>query len=302
MKVRKAVIPAAGLGTRFLPATKAQPKEMLPIVDKPVIQYLVEEAAASGIEQVIIVTNHSKRAIEDHFDRSLELEWSLATAGKHQQLESIKRISELATFVYVRQPLPLGNGHAVLMAREVVGDEPFAVLWGDDVVVAEVPCLKQMIDVYDRYGCSILAAMRVPPSDYQKYGMIRARPLKGRVSQVQEIVEKPTPAESPSDLAQVKGFILPPEIFSMLEQTSPSKGGEIWLGDAIQTLLRYQTVCAYEFEGRRYDTGNVLEYIKAQVDFALLRDELREDVRAYLRDLAVGDGRPADTLVKRAVA
>src|SRR5579871_4467770 len=273
MSIRKAVIPAAGLGTRFLPATKAQPKEMLPIVDKPVIQYLVEEAAASGIEQVIIITGQSKRAIEDHFDRTFELEYSLAESGKFDQLEKIKHISELVKFVYVRQQMPMGNGHAVLVAKDVVGNEPFAVLWGDDIVVSEVPCLKKMIEVYERYGRSVLAAMRVPRSDYNKYGMIKGKRVEDRISQVEDIIEKPAAHESPSDLAQVKGFILTPEIFEMLEQTPAKKGGEIWLGDAIQMLLRYQTVYAYEFAGQRYDAGNVFDYIRAQIDFALARDE-----------------------------
>src|SRR5579871_271448 len=251
MSIRKAVIPAAGLGTRFLPATKAQPKEMLPIVDKPVIQYIVEEAAASGIEQIIIITGQSKRAIEDHFDRSFELEYHLREQGKAAMFEQIKHIAELVKFVYVRQQMPLGNGHAVLVAREVVGDEPFAVLWGDDIVVSDEPCLKQMMRVYERYGRSVLAAMRVPRSDYSKYGMIEPRQIDDRLSQVLSIVEKPNPDDAPSNLAQVKGYILTPEIFELLERTPPKKGGEIWLGDAIDLLIQQQTVYAYEFEGRR---------------------------------------------------
>jgi UTP--glucose-1-phosphate uridylyltransferase len=291
MKIRKAVIPAAGRGTRFLPATKAQPKEMLPIVDKPVIQYLVEEAVASGIEQIIIITGQSKRAIEDHFDRTFELEYSLAEAGKMEQLESIKRISELANFVYVRQQMPLGNGHAVLVAKDVVGNEPFAVLWGDDLVVSEVPCLKQMMDVYERYGRSVLAAMRVPASEHRKYGMIKSRPLEDRISQVEDIVEKPE-ADFPSDLAQVKGFILTPDIFTMLEKTPRGGGGEIWLADAIKMLLRYQTVYAYEFEGHRYDAGNVFDYLRAQVDFALMREEFRGPMLEHLRSLPLQASTP----------
>lgn len=187
--------------------------------------------------------------------------------------------------------MPLGNGHAVLVAKDVVGDEPFAVLWGDDLVVSEVPCLRQMIDVYERYGRSVLAAMRVPTSDYSKYGMIKGKPVEDRICQVEDIVEKPAIDESPGDLAQVKGFILTPEIFEMLEKTPAKKGGEIWLGDAIQMLLRYQTVYAYEFAGRRYDAGNVFEYIKAQVDFALMRDEFRDDFKEYLRGLDLSDAR-----------
>ncbi len=284
MRIRKAVIPAAGLGTRFLPATKAQPKEMLPIVDKPVIQYIVEEAAASGIEQVVIITGQSKRAIEDHFDRSFELEYRLADSGKQKQLEEIKRIAELVDFVYVRQPQPLGNGHAVLMARDVIGNEPFAVMWGDDIVVADPPCLKQMIDVYDRYGRSVLAAMPVPERDFPKYGMIKTgTQAEPGVWRVEDLIEKPAPGESPSNLAQVKAYILTPEIFRFLADTKASKGGEIWLADAIRALLKHEVVYAYEFAGRRYDAGNVLEYLQANVDLALRRPEFRDDFLRFLR-------------------
>ena len=283
MKIRKAVIPAAGLGTRFLPATKAQPKEMLPIVDKPVIQYIVEEAAASGIEQVVIVTSQNKRAIEDHFDRSFELEYWLADKGKQAQLEEIKRLSELVDFVYVRQKQPLGNGHAVLCARDVIGNEPFAVLWGDDIVVAETPCLKQLIDVYDRYGRSVLAAMPVPERDYPKYGMLKTTAqIENRVYRVEDLIEKPTIKESPGNLAQVKAYILTPEIFRLLEATPASKGGEIWLADAIRRLLKHEVVYAYEFEGRRYDAGSVLEYLQANVDLALQRPEFRDQLLEHL--------------------
>jgi len=290
MGIRKAVIPAAGLGTRFLPATKAQPKEMLPIVDKPVIQYIVEEAAASGIEQVVIITGQSKRAIEDHFDRSFELEYRLAETGKKKQLEEIKRVAELVDFVYVRQPQPLGNGHAVLLAKDVIGDEPFAVLWGDDVVVSDPPCLKQMIDVYDRFGRSVLAAMRVPERDYPKYGMIKTSTrIEDRVYRVEGLIEKPTIEESPSDLAQVKAYILTPEIFRFLEQTQASRG-EIWLADAIGKLLQHEVVYAYEFMGRRYDAGNVLEYLQANVDLALQRPEFKDEFMAYLRTVTASNG------------
>ena len=284
MKIRKAVIPAAGLGTRFLPATKAQPKEMLPIVDKPVIQYIIEEAAASGIEQVVVITGQSKRAIEDHFDRSFELESRLADSGKIAQLEEIKRISELVEVVYVRQKQPLGNGHAVLCAKDVIGNEPFAVLWGDDVVVADPPCLKQMVDVYNRYGRSVLAAMRVPERDYPKYGMIKtSAKIEERVYRVEDLIEKPAVEESPSDLAQVKAYILTPEIFRFLESTKASKGGEIWLADAIRELLKHEVCYAYEFIGRRYDAGSVLEYLQANVDLALQRPEFSGQFLEYLR-------------------
>ena len=269
MKIRKAVIPAAGLGTRFLPATKAQPKEMLPIVDKPVIQYIVEEAAASGIEQVVIVTSQNKRAIEDHFDRSFELEYWLDDKGKHEQLEAIKRLSELVDFVYVRQKQPLGNGHAVL--------------WGDDIVVAKTPCLKQLIDVYDRYGRSVLAAMPVIERDYPKYGMLKTTAqIENRVYRVEDLIEKPTIKESPGNLAQVKAYILTPEVFRLLEATPASKGGEIWLADAIRRLLQHEVVYAYEFEGRRYDAGSVLEYLQANIDLALQRPEFRDQLMEHL--------------------
>lgn len=286
MKIRKAVIPAAGLGTRFLPATKAQPKEMLPIVDKPVIQYIVEEAAAAGIEQVVIITGQHKRAIEDHFDRSFELEYRLSDSGKKQQLEEMMRISDLVSFVYVRQKQPLGNGHAVLCAKDVIGNEPFAVMWGDDVVVSEVPCLKQLVDVYNRYGRSVLAAMTVPERDYPKYGMIKtSAQIEDRVHRVEDLIEKPTIEESPSNLAQVKAYILTPEIFRFLESTTASKGGEIWLADAIRALLKHEVVYAYNFEGRRYDAGSVLEYLQANVDLALQRPELRDEFLDYLRSV-----------------
>ena len=284
MKIRKAVIPAAGLGTRFLPATKAQPKEMLPIVDKPVIQYIVEEAAASGIEQVVIITGQSKRALEDHFDRSFELEYQLAQRGKHELLRQIKHLSDLVELVYVRQGQPLGNGHAVLCARDVIGPEPFAVLWGDDIVVAETPCLQQLVDVYACYGRSVLAAMPVPEQDYPKYGMIKTSGQVGeRVYRVEDVIEKPAIAESPSNLAQVKAYILTPDIFYFLERTRPSQGGEIWLVDALRELLKHEVAYAYEFDGQRYDAGSVLEYLKANVDLALQRPEYREQMLAHLR-------------------
>jgi UTP--glucose-1-phosphate uridylyltransferase len=303
VRIRKAVIPAAGLGTRFLPATKAQPKEMLPIVDKPVIQYIVEEAAASGIEQVVIITGQNKRAIEDHFDRSFELEYRLADSGKQKQLEEIKRISELVDFVYVRQKQPLGNGHAVLCAKDVIGDEPFAVLWGDDVVVSEEPCLKQLVDVYDRYGRSVVAAMRVPQQDYPKYGMIKAgAALDERVYRLEDLIEKPSIDESPSDLAQVKAYILTPEIFRCLEGTRASKQGEIWLADAIRELLKHEAVYAYEFEGRRYDAGSVLEYLQANVDLAVQRPEFRDDFLQHLRKVVAGANTPQRPAPERPLA
>lgn len=284
-RVRKAVIPAAGLGTRFLPATKAQPKEMLPIVDKPIIQYIVEEAVASGVTQVVIVTGQSKRAIEDHFDYPFELAFRLKEQQKSAELQEVEQISEMASFVYVRQKQPLGNGHAVLVAKEVVGDEPFAVLWGDDLVDAEVPCLRQLVDVYNRYGCSVMAVMRVPEQQIPKYGIIDARQVDSRVYEVADFVEKPAIADAPSNLAAVKGFVLTPEIFEELERTPAGKGGEIWLTDGIKSLMRRQRVMALEFEGRRYDAGNKLGFLQATVDFALKREDLSEEFRAYLKGL-----------------
>ena len=284
-RVRKAVIPAAGLGTRFLPATKAQPKEMLPIVDKPTIQYIVEDAVKSGIEQIVIVTGQSKRAIEDHFDYPFELAHRLRQQNKLEELSEVERISELANFVYVRQKQPLGNGHAVLVAKEVIGDEPFAVLWGDDLVDAEIPFVQQMMEVYYRFGASVLAVMRVPQQNVSKYGVIEAKALGNRVYEVFDLVEKPPVEEAPSDLAVVTGYILTPEIFEELERTEPGKGGEIWLSDAIRSLMRRQKVFALEFQGKRYDAGNKLEFLQATVDFALKREDLRDEFRAYLKSL-----------------
>lgn len=284
-KVRKAVIPAAGLGTRFLPATKAQPKEMLPIVDKPIIQYIVEEAVDSGIEQIVIITGQSKRAIEDHFDYPFELAHRLREQNKLEELREVERTAELANFVYVRQKQPLGNGHAVLVAKEVVGEEPFAVLWGDDLVDAEIPCLQQLIEVYNQYGASVMAVMRVPQEKIPKYGVIAANPIGERVYEVLDLVEKPSIEAAPSDLAAVKGYVLTPEIFEELERTPPGKGGEIWLSDAIKLLMRRQKVFALEFQGKRYDAGNKLEFLQATVDFALKRDDLDGDFRAYLKSL-----------------
>lgn len=284
-RVRKAVIPAAGFGTRFLPATKAQPKEMLPIVDKPVIQYIVEEAVASGIEQIVIITGQSKRSIEDHFDYPFELAHRLRSQRKEEELREVERISELANFVYVRQQQPLGNGHAVLMAKDVIGDEPFAVLWGDDLVDAEVPCLRQFIRVYERYGASVMGVMKVPMESISKYGVIAAKPVGERAHEVLDLVEKPSQESAPSDLAAVHGFVLTPQIFDALENTPPGKGGEIWLSDAIKLLMASQKVYALEFEGKRYDAGNKLEFLQATVDFALKRPDLADDFRSYLKGL-----------------
>jgi UTP--glucose-1-phosphate uridylyltransferase len=290
-KVTKAVIPAAGLGTRLLPATKAVPKEMLPVVDKPVIQYIVEEAAASGIEEVIVITSRGKHAIEDHFDRYFELETRLKQLGKTAMLEAVIKSATLVSVVFVRQPEPLGNGHAVLCARQVVGNEPFAMLWGDDFVApgpSGEPCLTQMMRAFDKYEGSVLAAMRVPREDWNKYGMIAADPIDDTTLRVRSIVEKPAIEESPSDLAQVKGCILTPEIFELLARTPAQKGNEIWLMDAIQALISVQPVYAYIFEGRRFDTGNALEYLKANIEMSLNRPDIAGPLKQYLRELVEG--------------
>jgi UTP--glucose-1-phosphate uridylyltransferase len=285
MRIRKAVLPAAGLGTRFLPATKAQPKEMLPIVDKPTIQYVVEEAAASGIEHIIIVTGRGKNAIEDHFDRSLELQIALERKGNDGQLKEIQRISELASFCYVRQKEPLGLGHAILVTRALVGNEPFAVLLGDDIIDAEVPCLRQMISAFDKYRSSIIAVQQVPREETSSYGIIDHKPVGDSVYRIEDLVEKPTPDTAPSDLAIIGRYILTPEIFDALEQTLPDEGGEIQLTNGLRILLRTQAIYGLAFRGRRYDAGSKLGFLKATVQFALKRPELAPGFRSYLKTL-----------------
>jgi UTP--glucose-1-phosphate uridylyltransferase len=285
--IRKAVIPAAGLGTRFLPASKVVPKEMLPIVDRPVIQYVVEEAVAAGVQQIIVVTSQSKRALEDHFDTHYELEARLAAAGKEEQLAELRRITSLAEFVYVRQPAPLGNGHAVLCAKHVVGNEPFAMLWGDDLIDSEVPCLRQLLPVYERYGASVAAVMQVPREVIPRYGICRVEPVAARTYRVQELVEKPPIERAPSNLAAVKEYILTPDIFELLERTPVGQGGEIWLADALNVQAREGGLYAYEFEGRRYDVGDKLEFLQANVALGLKRRDLGPGLRAFLRDLAL---------------
>jgi UTP--glucose-1-phosphate uridylyltransferase len=289
MRIRKAILPAAGLGTRFLPATKAQPKEMLPIVDKPTIQYVVEEAVASGIEDIIIVTGRGKNAIEDHFDRSLELEMTLERKGKDEDLQEILRISELTSFCYVRQKDPLGLGHAILVARALVGDEPFAVLLGDDIIDADVPCLKQLISAFERYRSPILAVQQVPPAEISSYGIIDPKPIEDSVYQILDMVEKPSPEAAPSDLAIIGRYILTPEIFEALDQTEPDRHGEIQLTDGLRKLLRLQSLYGVAFRGRRYDAGNKLGFLKATVQFALKRPDLAPGFRAYLKTLDLDD-------------
>lgn len=286
MRIRKAIVPAAGLGTRFLPATKAQPKEMLPIVDKPTIQYVVEEAAASGIEDIIIVTGRGKDAIENHFDRSLELQVTLERQGKEEQLREIEQISELASFCYVRQEEPLGLGHAILVAKALVGNEPFAVLLGDDIIDAEVPCLKQMISVFERYQSSVIAVQRVSKEETSSYGIIDPMPAEDAVYQIMDLVEKPSPEVAPSDLAIIGRYILTPEIFEALEQTPPDEGGEVQLTNGLRVLLKTQAMYGLAFRGRRYDAGSKLGFLKATLQFALKRPDLAPGLREYLKMLS----------------
>ena len=292
--IRKAVFPAAGLGTRFLPATKAQPKEMLPIVDKPTIQYAVEEAAASGIRQVILVTGKGKNAIEDHFDRSLELELHLERWGRRAEVEVLRHLSDLADIIYIRQKEPLGLGHAILTARGAVGEEPFAVVLADDVIDAEVPCLAQLLDVYGRIGDPVVAVQRVPREAVGSYGIIAAEPVGDGVWRIRDMVEKPDPGSAPSDLAIIGRYLLPPEIFPALEGVPPGAGGEIQLTDGLRALLRARPIYGFEFRGRRYDAGSKLGFLQATVEFALRRPDLAEGFRAYLRGLDLNGGPPAD--------
>jgi UTP--glucose-1-phosphate uridylyltransferase len=275
-KVRKAIIPAAGLGTRFLPATKAMPKEMLPIVDKPTIQYIVEEAVASGIEDIIIVTGKGKRAIEDHFDNAWELEHNLAEKGKLDLLEKVRYSSNLANIHYIRQKQPLGLGHAVWCARNFIGDEPFAVLLGDDIVQSDTPCLKQLMDQFEQTHSSIIGVQEVPEEETHRYGIIDPAGSQGRRYQVENFVEKPAPGTAPSNLAIIGRYILTPEIFLFLEKQEQGAGGEIQLTDAIQKLNQIQRVFAYQFEGKRYDVGEKLGFIQTTIEIALQDPELKE--------------------------
>lgn len=285
MKIRKAVIPAAGLGTRFLPATKAVPKEMLPIVDTPVIQLTVEQAVRAGIEHIVIITSAAKRAIENHFDYFFELEYRLEQAGKLAERDQVRRIADLASFSFVRQKQPLGNGHAVLCAREAIGNEPFAVLWGDDLVWGEPPLVSQLAEVYEQYGGSVIAVMRVPPSETGRYGVIAGEQVSENVWRVTDLVEKPDPSKAPSNLACVTGYVLAPEIFETLAATPRGQGGEIWLTDAIRELGKRQPIFACEFSGIRYDAGTKLEYLRATVEFALRDPKLAGPFGEYLREV-----------------
>ncbi len=288
-RVCKAVFPAAGLGTRFLPATKAQPKEMMPLVDKPIIQYGVEEAMASGCDQIIIITGRGKTAIEDHFDVSYELEKMLEERGKTDLLAVVRNISDMIHIAYVRQKEAMGLGHAVLMSRELVGDEPFAVILADDIIDAEVPCLKQMIDVYNQTGCSVLATQVVEGKAISSYGVLDAKPVPGKWSgrffEVQNLVEKPKLEDAPSNLAIIGRYILTPAIFEMLASTPLGAGGELQLTDGLKNLLKKEKIYGYTFEGKRHDTGDKLGFLKATVEFALKREDLGGDFREYLKTL-----------------
>ena len=284
-EIRKAVIPAAGWGTRFLPATKALPKEMLPLVDKPLIQYIVEEATSSGIEQIIIITSSGKSAIEDHFDRSCELEYTLEQKGEKRLLGEVRRIADLANICFIRQREQLGLGHAILSAKEIVGDEPFAVFLPDDIFEAEVPLLKQMLEVYQRHKGSVIAVWRVTEEATKRYGIIKPKQIAERVYQVLDLVEKPEPEDAPSDLAILGRYILTPDIFEALRVTPPGKGNEIQLTDGLALLLKQQAIYGYEFEGTYYDAGKTLGLLKASVAVALRHPEIGADFREYLKKL-----------------
>jgi UTP--glucose-1-phosphate uridylyltransferase len=289
-KVRKAVFPAAGLGTRFLPATKAQPKEMLPLVDKPLIQYGVEEAIHSGIQNIIIVTGRGKSSIEDHFDKSFELEHMLETRGKSDMLADVRGISDMIDVSYVRQKEALGLGHAVLRAKELVGPEPFATVLSDDVIDADPPCIRQLLDIYEYFGASVLALMEVPGESISAYGVVDAEPVehngtKNRLFRIRNLVEKPKASEAPSNLAIIGRYILTPEIFTSIEAVQPGSGGEIQLTDGLRHLLRNRPIYGLKFEGTRYDAGDKQGFLRATVEFALKRRDLGEPFREYLRTL-----------------
>jgi UTP--glucose-1-phosphate uridylyltransferase len=285
MGVKKAIIPAAGLGTRFLPATKAQPKEMLPIVDKPTIQYIIEEAVASGIEEILIITGRNKRAIEDHFDKSVELESELESHGKEELLNLVKDISNMVDIYYIRQKEPRGLGHAISCAKTFVGNEPFAVMLGDDVVDNKVPCLKQLIDCYNEYKTSIIGVQEVPKDQVYKYGIVKGMYIEDRVYKVKDLIEKPKVEEAPSNMAILGRYIITPAIFEILNNTTPGKGGEIQLTDALRSLIGSEAMYAYNFQGRRYDVGDKLGFLEATVEYALKREELKKPFMEYLLSL-----------------
>ncbi|ODS41427.1 MAG: UTP--glucose-1-phosphate uridylyltransferase [Candidatus Altiarchaeales archaeon WOR_SM1_79] len=279
----KVVIPAAGLGTRLLPATKAQPKEMLPVVDKPAIQYVVEEAVASGIRDILIITGRGKRAIEDHFDKSVELEYILKKSGKSEELREISRISDMANIFYIRQKEQLGLGHAVLCAKEHINDEPFAVMLGDDLIINEKPCIKQLLDVFEKLNSSIIAVEPVPQEMVHRYGIIKGKQIEQNLYEIEEIIEKPSKEKAPSNMATIGRYVLSPRIFGCIERTEPGVGGEIQLTDAIRLLLASEKVYAYEFTGKRYDIGTKEDWIKATIELALKRDELKHELKEFLK-------------------
>lgn len=286
MLVKKAVIPAAGLGTRFLPATKAQPKEMLPIVDKPTLQYIIEEAIESGIEDILIITGRNKKSIEDHFDKSVELELELEKKGNTELLEEVSKISNMVNIHYIRQKEPLGLGHAIYYAKSFIGDEPFAVLLGDDIVNSKTkPCLKQLIDMYDEHKATILGVQEVAKEDVNKYGIVSGNKIKDGLYEVKDLVEKPNIDEAPTNVAILGRYIIAPEIFHILGTTKPGAGGEIQLTDALKELAKQQKMYAYTFEGKRYDVGNKLGFLQATVEFALEREDLKDGFKEYLVEL-----------------
>jgi UTP--glucose-1-phosphate uridylyltransferase len=283
MKIKKAVIPAAGLGTRFLPATKAQPKEMLPIVDKPAIQYIIEEAVESGIEEILIITGRNKGAIEDHFDISFEIEAELKQKKKYNLLQLVDKISKLAQIYYTRQKETRGLGHALLCAKGFVGNEPFAVMLGDDIVDSSVPCLKQLIDNYNKFQTSIIGVQEVPRAEINKYGIISGTKIENNIYAINDLVEKPAVDEAPSNIAILGRYIITPRIFEVLENTTPGINGEIQLTDALKSLLELEPIFAYVFNGKRYDIGDKLGFLKANIELALKQKDIREDFLAYLR-------------------
>ena len=285
MKIRKAIIPAAGLGTRFLPATKAQPKEMLPIVDKPTLQYIIEEAVSSGIEEILIITGRNKKSIEDHFDKSIELELELQHKKRYDLLKEVRKISDMVNIHYIRQKEPKGLGHAIYCAKSFIGDEPFAVMLGDDIVYGEPPCLQQMIEMYNQYKVSILGVQEVEKENVNKYGIVKGNFIEDRIYKVKDLIEKPSIEEAPSNIAILGRYIITPEIFEILACTKPDKGGEIQLTDALRELVNKEAMYAYIFKGRRYDVGDKQGYLKATVEFALRRNDLREDFLRYLTEI-----------------
>jgi UTP--glucose-1-phosphate uridylyltransferase len=284
-KVRKAVIPAAGLGTRFLPATKSQPKEMVPVIDKPTIQYVVEEAVGAGITDILVITGRGKRAIEDHFDRNFELEFYLEQGKKDEELEQVQKISEMADIHYIRQRDPLGLGHAVSVARQHVGSEPFAVLLGDDIMVDDSRLLRSMLDVYERYGRSVVAVLEVAREDIRNYGCVTPELMEENLVRIRSIVEKPKPEEAPSNLAVIGRYVFTPEIFDALDRITPGAGGELQLTDAISLLLQTQTVFGYSFETGRYDIGKKIDFLRATVELALDRPDLGDEFKAFLAEI-----------------